>query len=202
MWMSWVANQSSAQLGRQLVGVPADVGQRRLGRLAHHVAELAGDRQLALAGHGARLDEQHLAADRGPGEAGGDARHLRAARALGEEAPLAEQLARPLGGDPRPCPRPCPRRPRGRPCGRSVPISRSRLRTPASRVYSSMIAVSAGVGELELRGLEPVGLELAGDEVAAWRCGASRPPCSRRAGSPPSGPGGAAGSCRGCSPWR
>ena len=33
--------------GRDLADVAADVGERRLRRLAHHVAELAGDRQLA-----------------------------------------------------------------------------------------------------------------------------------------------------------
>ena len=70
-WMcrSWVANQSS---GRS--GVPAHVGQRRLRGLLHHVAELTGDRQLALARHRGRLDEQHVAADRRPRQPGGHAR--------------------------------------------------------------------------------------------------------------------------------
>ena len=41
MWMSWVANQSSGELGREPVQVAAHPGERGLRRLAHHVAELA-----------------------------------------------------------------------------------------------------------------------------------------------------------------
>ena len=57
----------------ELLGVGAHVGERRLRRLLHHVAELAGELQLARAVHARRLDEEDLAADAGPGEAGGDA---------------------------------------------------------------------------------------------------------------------------------
>ena len=48
---------------------------RRLGALLHHVAELAGEDELALARHELHLDAQGLAAHLRPGEAGGDA-HL------------------------------------------------------------------------------------------------------------------------------
>src|ERR1700722_1675250 len=50
-----------------------DVAFRRLHRFLHHVAELAGGRDLALAGHDHRFDRQQLAADLGPGQPGCDA---------------------------------------------------------------------------------------------------------------------------------
>ena len=56
-----------------LVGLRADVAHRRLRRLLHDVAELAGQGQLALARHQRRLDGQDLAADFRPGQARGDA---------------------------------------------------------------------------------------------------------------------------------
>src|SRR5438034_8547050 len=40
------------------------VGERRAGRLFHHVAELARQDQISLAAHHARLDEHDVAADR------------------------------------------------------------------------------------------------------------------------------------------
>jgi nitrate/nitrite transporter NarK len=55
-------------------GVGAQVGEGGLRRLAHDLAQMAGeDQAAALAGHARRLDEQDVAAHRGPGEAGGDA---------------------------------------------------------------------------------------------------------------------------------
>ncbi len=45
-------------------------GHRRLDGFLHHVAELAGVDQLALARHDRRLDGQQLATDFGPCEAG------------------------------------------------------------------------------------------------------------------------------------
>ena len=49
----------------------ADVRQRRARRLLHHVAELAGQRQVALAARERDFGRQDLAADFGPGQAGG-----------------------------------------------------------------------------------------------------------------------------------
>ena len=46
---------------------------RRVRRLLHHVAQLAGEAQLALARHQRHLDRQDLAAHLGPGQAGRDA---------------------------------------------------------------------------------------------------------------------------------
>ena len=108
--------------------------QRRLRALLHHVAELAGEDQLAAAGHARRLDEQDVAADRRPGEAGRHARHARAHR------DLVLELARRRGSRAGPPAsivtllRRCLRRSAPRRCGSTLPISRSRLRTPASRV--------------------------------------------------------------------
>src|SRR6478672_8344514 len=47
-----------------------DEAHRRLDRLLHHLAELAGRLDLALTGYGDRLDRQQLAANLGPGQAG------------------------------------------------------------------------------------------------------------------------------------
>src|SRR4051812_43407219 len=66
-------------LGEPVLGQAERVGVRphprngRLRGLLHHLAELAGDRQLPLAGIRRRLDEQHVAADRGVREPSRDA---------------------------------------------------------------------------------------------------------------------------------
>ena len=141
----------------------AHAGEGGLRRLAHHVAELAGDRQLAGARHRGGLDEQDLAADRGPGEAGRDPGSLvrrcsakKRRRPSSSRAASAETLTLPVA---------LPSATSRAILRQTVPISRSRLRTPASRVYSSMIA-ERGVGERDPRGLQPVRLDLAGHQVA------------------------------------
>ena len=50
--------------------VRPQITARRLGRLFHNVAKLAGQRESAAAGQERRLDEQHLAAHLGPGHSG------------------------------------------------------------------------------------------------------------------------------------
>src|SRR5581483_1219578 len=60
--------------------------QRRLGALLHDIAELPGEDQVALARYARRLDEENIAADRRPGEAGRDAGDARALRHLTFEA--------------------------------------------------------------------------------------------------------------------
>ncbi len=72
----------------ELARVRAHVAHGGHGRFLHHVAELAGDREMAVARHGRRLDEEDVAAHRRPGQARGDARVA--------GAPLD------LGGHPRP----------------------------------------------------------------------------------------------------
>ena len=52
----------------EALGARAHDAQRRLDRLLHHVAELAGMDQLALARHDRRFDAEQVAADFGPGE--------------------------------------------------------------------------------------------------------------------------------------
>ena len=101
--------------------------------LLHHVAELAREDQLALARHQRGFDEQDVAADGRPSESCRDARHARAELHLVLEVPRARGSRA--------------RRPRRSSrsaavpsaifiaaCRSSAPISRSRLRTPASRV--------------------------------------------------------------------
>ena len=88
-WMctSFPSNESRS---RPSSPVAADPGEGGLRRLAHHVAELAGHDQLALAGHGARLDEEDVAAHGGEREAGGDAGIGRALARLRLELAPAE----------------------------------------------------------------------------------------------------------------
>ena len=74
-WM-WMSDVSKIFVRDPELGGPGpDVGEGRLGRLLHHVPELAGQDELALPGHGGGLDEQDVAAGGGPGQARGDA-HL------------------------------------------------------------------------------------------------------------------------------
>ncbi len=70
--------------------VRAEPRQRDARRLLHHVAELAGQRQLAGAGHARRFDEQHVAADRRPRQPDRDAR----IRACGPSSPRRGAAAR------------------------------------------------------------------------------------------------------------
>src|SRR5687767_7880212 len=49
-----------------LVGVGARIRQRGLRGFLHHLAELPGELQLAFAANGRGLDEENVAADRGP----------------------------------------------------------------------------------------------------------------------------------------
>ena len=83
----------------ELLGARAHVAHRRLRRLLHHVAELAGERQPAAAGHQRRFGDQNLAADFGPGQAGGDADLVLLfgqRRAIARHAEVLRDL---LGGD-------------------------------------------------------------------------------------------------------
>ena len=70
-----------AQLGRLV----ARVAERCLAGLLHHVAELSGERDAALALHLGALDEEQVAARCRPGEAGGHAGKLGALGRLGVE---------------------------------------------------------------------------------------------------------------------
>src|SRR5207247_7395884 len=74
----------------------AHPGERRLRGLLHHLAELARDRELALARVGGCLDEEDVAADGREGEAGRDARVGRALTRVGREAARPEPRAHAL----------------------------------------------------------------------------------------------------------
>ena len=58
------ASRTSRPAARASSACDAHPRERRLRRLLHHLAELAGDRQPALARVRGRLDEEHVAADR------------------------------------------------------------------------------------------------------------------------------------------
>ena len=73
----------------ELVGVGADVAERGLRALFHHVAQLTGESQLALAGHLRGLHEENGPTYRRPGQT---RRHTRIFGALGD---LARELLRP-----------------------------------------------------------------------------------------------------------
>ena len=113
-------------------GAVLDQAQRRLGAFLHHLAQLAGQDQPAGARDARRLDEQDVAADRRPGQAGRDAGHaVRIATSFSKRgcAEDRRQLAGPI----------CdlaalPSATRTAACRSTRPISRSSQRTPASRV--------------------------------------------------------------------
>ena len=72
--MSWLAKKSSSI--PNVARVRAHPGQRRLHRLLHHLAELAGHGEAALALHLVGFDEEDVAAGRRPRQADGHARTL------------------------------------------------------------------------------------------------------------------------------
>ena len=110
------------------LGVRADVGQRRLRALAHHVAEHAGeDQPLLAARHHRRLDEEDVAAGRRPGQAGGHAGAVGALGDLVEEARPAEVRRRRLSAVTRTGAASRPRRCRRATLRAMVAISRSRF---------------------------------------------------------------------------
>ncbi len=76
------------QAERRRVGL--HVAHRRARRLAHHLAELTRQRELALAGHPQRLDVEHLAADGRPGQPSRHAGHAVRLPRLGLELVGAE----------------------------------------------------------------------------------------------------------------
>ena len=71
----------------------------RLGAFLHHVAELAGEDQLAAARHTRGLDEEDVAAHRRPRETGGHARHAGAQGGLVFELQRAEDGVEVFGAD-------------------------------------------------------------------------------------------------------
>src|SRR5215211_2677498 len=150
---------------RQAVRVRAHVGERGLRGLLHHVAELAGDRQPPGAGHRAGLDEEHVAADRRPRQPRRHAGLLRAPLDVGREARAAEQLAhlRRGRGDL------ALERALGDTAGDLAAHGADLALEPAHARLARVLLddhLQPGVGERDLRALEPVALDLARHEVA------------------------------------
>src|SRR5215472_12989142 len=81
--------------------IRADPGQRRLHRLLHDLADLAGHREPALSFHLVGFNEQDVASGRRPSQANGNARPLGALGDLGIDADLdsAQKLLDHLAGD-------------------------------------------------------------------------------------------------------
>src|SRR5262249_56704522 len=85
------------RLDAEIRGPRLDIAFRGLNGFAHHLAQLAGDDDLALARQGDGFDRQDLAADFGPGETGGDAHQvllLRFAVAITAHAGILLEVAR------------------------------------------------------------------------------------------------------------
>ena len=76
-----------------------DQRQRGLRALLHHVPELAGQYQLARAGHARGLNKQDVTADRRPCQTRGDARHAGAHGDLGLELARSENGGEIIGSD-------------------------------------------------------------------------------------------------------
>src|SRR5262249_24686490 len=72
-----------------------EIRKSRCRRLAHHLAQLPCQPQLAFTGYHGRLHEDDLTAGRGPGQPGRDAGPIDALRGLVEETALAECVAHP-----------------------------------------------------------------------------------------------------------
>ena len=95
-----VAGVEEVGVDPELLGVAAHEGQGRARRLLHHVTELAGDLQAALATHLRGLDEQDVPADRRPREPSGDAGDRGPLGDFVEEPALAEVLVEVGRADP------------------------------------------------------------------------------------------------------
>ena len=108
---------------------------RRLDRFLHHVAELAGADDVALAGHHRRLDRQQLAADLGPRQAGDLADLvLLLGLAVAELAHAQVVVRGSRSVDRRPCRSTFFSSSALTTLRQILAISRSSVRTPASRV--------------------------------------------------------------------
>ena len=166
-----------AQLGR----VGADPGQARPGRLAHHLAELAGEDEVLLALHAGDLDRDDVAADLGHHQARGRADlvlglqlavlEARAARGTRSSFLMSTTVLR--------------LRPSAT-CRATLrmtlAISRSRLRTPASWVYELDELDHRLVGDLRCASASGRGSSSASGPGTACRSRSSPARCSRAAG--------------------
>ena len=147
-------SRRDAELARLL----ADVAERRARRLLHDAAELAGQRRVGrAAGHQRGLDEEHVAAGLGPGDAGRDP-GPRGAERVSERNSAGRDTSRARGRRRADASRSVATR--AATLRAIVPIWRSSERTPASRVYSTITRRSAVVGDLELLGGQARSLEL------------------------------------------
>ena len=84
-------------LDAELLRMRPRIAERRLCRLLHDVAELAGERQAAAASHRRRFDEEDVAADRRPRQTGRDADLIALEQFVLENFRPAEKLIQIVG---------------------------------------------------------------------------------------------------------
>ena len=144
-------------------GVALEVAHGGLGALAHRLAEQAGEGELALAGHAGGLDEEDLAADRGPGQSGGHAGNARAVDQLAEEPRRAQQLGE-LGGPDGDHAALALGPPAGDLAADGRDLALEVAQAGLARVVGDDL-LERQLGDLDVRRIQPVGLELLGDDV-------------------------------------
>ena len=185
---------------RERLGVAAQIAERGLGAFAHRLAEQAGQGQPPLAGHPARLDEEDLAAGRGPGQPGGDAGHAGPIGQLAEEPRRPEQLGD-IGR--------LDRRRRFLALGAAAGDLAADRRDLALEVAQARLAGVVGddladrrIRDRQVLGRQAVLLELLGDDVLLGDLGLFLLAVAGKLQAPPAGPEAARESSRACWPWR
>src|SRR5262249_42908063 len=131
---------------------------------AHDLAELAGQDELARAGHPRRLDEEDIAADRRPGQSRGDARHARSHCGFAFELRRAEDGGKVATRDPDRAVLAFGNAQRG--MAQYLPdLALQAAHAGFARIALNDVAQRLVV-DLDLTGFEPVRLRLAADQIA------------------------------------
>ncbi len=144
-------------------GMRARVGPRGTCRLLHHIAQLAGQDEFALAAHGRRLDKHDVATLRRVVHPGRRADLVDGGLLLGMQLGPAEQIAHHRGGDVHPVHLTCGDLPRGLPrhaADLALQLPDARLASVALHQFQQRRA-----GEGDLLSGEAVGLDLPRHQV-------------------------------------
>ncbi len=165
-WMWTVVFSKMAGIEPELLRPRPDVAHPGTRRLLHHVAELAGQDEVVLAVHLRGLDLDDVAAGVADDEAGHHADLVLRLELAVVEASRPEVLLEVFGLDDdlrlRVARHAC-----ARPCATTLAISRSRFRTPASRVKAWIRRTSASSSKVEVASsVRPCALELLRHEEA------------------------------------
>ena len=149
-------------LDAQGLGVGADEAQRRGGRLLHHVPQLAGEGQILVALHGGGLDKEQAAAHRRPGQPHGHPGGQGALGGFGDELDRPQVAVKVVDADLGRLDFP-PGHPSGHPAADGGDFALEVAQSGFPGIAADDAPQGAG-GELDLRGVQPVGLALARDE--------------------------------------